>query len=533
MAEELQSPKPNERRNDPEPGSEGIEAKVGASDQYSELFAHHLELNSHRKLVTHIKFDPGYQRLVTGSTDHTVAFYDIHNMKPDMEPIRTLEPIESQVVQAFDFNKSGDKLLLCSGGAKPKLLSSDGKELIEFMKGDMYIRDLLYTKGHTAGTTDCCFDRVQDHICYTSSMDGTVRVWDINSRPFGIEKQLTCKTIVKCKKANGQRAEVNRFLTDSEGMIIAMCEGGAIKVFSDKSYYGKPELELGGERLSTVTHAEFIQSPVTFATRELDNTVKLYDLRKFKEPVNVYEDLRNSCQYSGFALSEDKKTMVLGTSATRDESSELVVLDLATNEEVHRQEVGSSHVTYLNWSHKRQNLYVGVGSAVRVFYGAKDLGIERCLARQAKKTKAEDLIDTRPIFVPNALPMFRDEHNTKRKRFDKIRQDDKLTKKPREMLTGPGYGGMISGPRTTIQNVMKNIHEIKGARIDPLDRLKQLAEVSEANPQFVETAYQFTQPKKILDYESQEADEQRLMAMFKKCKRCGLKICHCIDYTKK
>src|SRR5436309_2382843 len=75
---------------------------AASTNVYQKLFESSFHLDAHSKLVTHIKFDPTYQRLVTGSTDHTIAFYDIHNMKSDLQPIRTLEPIDSQVVQSFD-----------------------------------------------------------------------------------------------------------------------------------------------------------------------------------------------------------------------------------------------------------------------------------------------------------------------------------------------------------------------------------------------------------------------------------------------
>lgn len=45
--------------------------------------------------------------------------------------------------------------------------------------------------------------------------------------------------------------------------------------------------------------------------------------------------------------------------------------------------------------------------------------------------------------------MFRPDASYKRKWFDKIWTDDILTKKPMEMLTGPGYAGLVSGPWTT------------------------------------------------------------------------------------
>ncbi len=62
--------------------------------------------------------------------------------------------------------------------------------------------------------------------------------------------------------------------------------------------------------------------------------------------------------------------------------------------------------------------------------------------------------------------------------------------------------------------------------MDHLERAKK-------NPQYVDNAYLFTQPKKILDYDYKLGEEEKMMSKFSKCKHCGLKICQCIDYTKK
>ncbi len=116
------------------------------------------------------------------------------------------------MISSMGFNSKSDKLLVCSSNCKAKLLSKDGKEIIEFMKGDMYLRDLLYTKGHTFAITDCQFHHTDDNICYTSSKDGTIRIWDFTVRPFGVERQLPNKTVIKVKSSIGKKNPINKFL---------------------------------------------------------------------------------------------------------------------------------------------------------------------------------------------------------------------------------------------------------------------------------------------------------------------------------
>ena len=63
----------------------------------------------------------------------------------------------------------------------------------------MYLRDMIYSKGHIASVTDGFFDFNNKSKCYTCSTDSTIRIWDLNTRPFGIERQLPCIATIICK----------------------------------------------------------------------------------------------------------------------------------------------------------------------------------------------------------------------------------------------------------------------------------------------------------------------------------------------
>ncbi len=51
------------------------------------------------------------------------------------------------------WSPTGDAFLAVSGSPQPKVYSRDGKEEGEFVRGDMYIRDMKNTKGHVSGCT--------------------------------------------------------------------------------------------------------------------------------------------------------------------------------------------------------------------------------------------------------------------------------------------------------------------------------------------------------------------------------------------
>ncbi len=56
-----------------------------------------------------------------------------------------------------------------------KVYDRDGKERGEFVRGDMYIRDMKNTKGHVSGLTYGQWHPTDKYTAATSSEDGTVR----------------------------------------------------------------------------------------------------------------------------------------------------------------------------------------------------------------------------------------------------------------------------------------------------------------------------------------------------------------------
>lgn len=69
-----------------------------------------------------------------------------------------------------------------------QIYDRDGLTLGEFVKGDMYIRDLKNTKGHISGLTWGEWHPKTKETILTSSEDGSLRIWDVND--FKSQKQV-------------------------------------------------------------------------------------------------------------------------------------------------------------------------------------------------------------------------------------------------------------------------------------------------------------------------------------------------------
>ena len=83
-------------------------------------------------------------------------------------------------------------LPFCASPQHTSLMSpSPGKELYEFHKGDVYVAEMLYTKGHTAEVTGCQFSPNDPKLILTGGKDSTLRLWDLD------RVQYRCKEVIK------------------------------------------------------------------------------------------------------------------------------------------------------------------------------------------------------------------------------------------------------------------------------------------------------------------------------------------------
>jgi len=74
-----------------------------------------------------------------------------------------------------------------SASAQPKIISHEGKDLVECMKGDQYLIDKKNTRGHTAMCYDGTYHPTEKNKFLTCSQDGTMRLWDRFKQLWGLE----------------------------------------------------------------------------------------------------------------------------------------------------------------------------------------------------------------------------------------------------------------------------------------------------------------------------------------------------------
>jgi WD40 repeat protein len=82
---------------------------------------------------------------------------------------------------------------VATGSSQPKIFNRDGVLQMTFVKGDPYLADMANTKGHTMICTGAQWHPSLKNVVMTSSMDGTVRIWDLEG-PLALDK-LVCKKV--------------------------------------------------------------------------------------------------------------------------------------------------------------------------------------------------------------------------------------------------------------------------------------------------------------------------------------------------
>ncbi|KAJ0402900.1 hypothetical protein ATCC90586_006022 [Pythium insidiosum] len=505
----------NESDDEDDDDDEGAKDDVAA--RYNLAMSHELNLAGHDKMIACVAVDAPGARVATGSMDYHVKLWDFAGMARHIRPFRDVEPDDGHPIVALSYSPSGDRLLVATGSSQPKILTREGVEELHFAKGDMYVVEMANTNGHTHTVTGAMWHPAQRETVISSSLDGTVRIWDLNGKEsLG---KLVNATVLKAKSKRGKRVAVTTCRYNLDGSLLACgTMDGQIQCFDPRKTYAGATLTIrdahaeGGGDLG-ISSVRFSPDTRVFASRACsDDTVKLWDIRKPSKPLKVFSDLEGVFGSCNVAFNAAGTCIVAGTCVRkgRQQSGQVRFLDVHTPDllspiaSVNMKEDESA--ICVEWHHGINQIFVGSSSSsCRVLYdpALSKKGVLLSATNKRLKVPSVDFgvrVDgVGTIHNPHALPMYRDDISRKRK-FHKLRADGKATKAPEKPLTGPGMGGRISGSTTFTQYFMSN--HIKGKSFreeDPREAILKYAKRAEEDPQFVSHAYAQSQPTGKID----------------------------------
>ena len=375
------------------------------SDEDDEFpVSHELVLKTHERAITTLTVDPSGSRLITGSTDCTIKLHDFASMTPTtLRAFKSVDPTaakasanaETHPVHHVEFNPiSPAQILVISATPQAKILSRDGEILTEFVKGDMYLRDMHNTKGHISEITTGTWHPTNKNLCVTAGTDSTLRIWDVNlkreqrdvivhkSRVAGSAGRTRMTAVVWGSPAQG-----------GANVLVGAALDGSLVMWSGDGPYARPTAEIrDAHKRDTWTGGIDISSDGrTVVTRGGDDTIKLWDTRKFKQPVSVVEHPSTSSQYStsNIRFSPNSSSILTGS-----QSGHLHILNPATlkPEIVTPVTPGSPLITVL-WHDKLNQILTGsVNAETHVLYNpnTSSRGAAMVMSKAPKRRHIDD-----------------------------------------------------------------------------------------------------------------------------------------------
>lgn len=281
-----------------------------SDDGYEYPVTHELVFKTHDRPVTTIALDTAGARMITGSTDCTLKFHDFASMAPNtIRAFKSLDPTatknstssESHPIHFAGFHpSSGGQVLVVSALPQARIISRDGETEYETVKGDMYLRDMNMTNGHVSEITSGAWHPSNWEQFVTAGTDSTLRIWDVNLRTK--QKEIIVHKSKQVGAAGRSRMTAVAWGASSEGnssMLVSAAVDGSLLMWPGDGPYHRPSGEIReAHKPDTWTSGVDISHDGRLVvTRGGDDTIKIWDTRKFKTPVNTVPHISTSQLY--------------------------------------------------------------------------------------------------------------------------------------------------------------------------------------------------------------------------------------------
>ena len=505
------------------------------SDEEDEFpVSHELVLKTHERAVTTMTVDPAGSRLITGSTDCTLKFHDFASMTPTtIRSFKTVDPStkkqsaaqETHAVHYVAFNPiTPSHVMVVPATPQPRILDRDGETLVEFVKGDMYLRDLHNTKGHISEVTSGAWCPTDYNLCVTAGSDSTVRIWDANVGRS--QKEVIVHKSRVAGSAGRSKMTAVTWGSPKQGgpnMLVSAALDGSLLMWSGNGPFNRPSAEVrDAHTRDTWTSGLDVSSDGRLViSKGGDDTIKLWDTRKFKQPITTVEHPSSSFRYpsSNIVFSPTSANVLTGS-----ETGHLHILNPATlkPELVTPVTPGSPLVTVM-WHEKLNQILTGSANAeTHVLYNpnTSTKGAAMVMSKTPKRRHVDDdpnltmdlsqgLSGENVVVGSNGVPHYSSATWSARH--------------PNVGLTASGRPKDPRRPHLPLQtpfaksqpderHIRENIPLSSMRDEDPREALLKYAEKAEKDPIFTK-AYKETQPEAIYgdisDNEEQEPEKKR------------------------
>lgn len=506
-------------------------------NRYEKLpIARELDLDHGDKTVSAVALDSNGSRLASGGLDYEVRLWDFDGMNSSLSAFRAIMPCENHIIKNLEYSSNAELILVVSGNSQAKIIDRNGYNKMECVRGDQYIRDMAQTKGHVGMLNDGCWNPRVVSEFITCSIDKTIRVWSIENE---LRKHLS---VLKARNPGGFKAIPNAINYSKDGnLIISAWTDGSIqawdhrrKVYVNNAFIIK-DAHRNGSETSSISYS---YSGDYFASRGMDETLKLWDVRNTKTCVRSVENLFNRFPNTDCSFSPDDRLILTGVSLQKGEDSGCLKFFDRNTFELHSElKIPSASVVRSFWHPKLNQIILSTSNGVvKVYYDEQtsERGAKLCVTRSKKRTKDSYVVSAVQIiarklstiddftlqfllilnlFLAHSMPLFK-EKKRKNKELEliKARKDPIRSRRPELPVTGSGQGGRLASAGSTYASFIARNLATKNRKIDekedPREALLKYAKKAEEEPYWVAPAYKATQPKAIFQQPVEEEDDE-------------------------
>jgi len=384
--------------------SDGDSEDESEDDEDEFPVSHELVLKTHERPITTLTVDPSGSRFITGSTDCTIKFHDFASMTPNtLRAFKSIDPTatkasantETHPVHHVEFNpNSPSQVLVISATPQAKIFSRDGEELKEFVKGDMYLRDMHNTKGHISAITTGTWHPTNRDLCVTAGTDSTLRIWDVNM-------PLKQKDVIVHKSRAAGSAGRTRMtavvwgtpIQGGKNLLVAAALDGSLVMWDGDGPFARPAAEIrdAHKRDAWTGGIDVSADGRTVVTRGGDDSIKLWDTRKFKQPISTAQHPSTSDQYtnSDIRFSPNSSSIITGSA-----NGHLHILNPATlRPELVTPVTDGSPLVSVLWHDKLNQILTGSANAeTHVLYNPNTSvrGASMVMSKAPKRRHVDD-----------------------------------------------------------------------------------------------------------------------------------------------
>jgi WD40 repeat protein len=515
------------KREKQEKDSDDDDSDDDSEDDKDEFpVSHELVIKTHDRAITTIALDVSGTRLITGSNDCTLKLHDLSALTPStIRAFKTVDPFmtkSSQTAESHSIHQvlfgphSGGQFLCITATSQARLFNRDGELISEFQKGDMYLRDKHNTKGHTSEVTSAAWHPTNRDRFVTAGTDSTVRIWDV-------KKRMKQEEVIVHKSRAAGSAGMTRMTAIAWGaaadggssMLVSAALDGSLVMWGGDGPYHRPAAEIrDAHAKDTWTSGLDISADGRLViTRGGDDTIKLWDTRKFKTPLNTTSHPSTSSQYptSNIQFAPNSQSIITGS-----ETGHLHILNPATlRPELVTPVTPGSPVISVNWHPKLNQILTGSANGQTTILFNPTMSTAGALTILSKAPKKRHLDDDPSLTVDMDPLGMAGESNTSGPTPGSF-----VSRHPTVGLTASGRSRDPRRPHIpAITPFAKStpdqkfvMEQIEGSDMrdeDPVAALLKYEPKEGENRTFT-SAWEKTQPKGIYkEYDSEEEEEER------------------------